>query len=159
MSRNQHQSNRRPGEVPHFPDDRQRHACSRINRQNRRERARGRLVDADAERHELECRGDDAVERLEDNRLDERRTAIAEQPLQRDVDLEHRERVKEEVEREYAPQSPRMSPENRRASVRAAASRSRQRGRAPRRGSHVPRIARNATAPPTTIAAARTQSQ
>ena len=68
------------------------------------------LRDADAERHELECRGDDAVERLEDNRLHERRAAIAKQPLQRDVDLEHRERVKKEVEREDAPQSPRMSP-------------------------------------------------
>mgnify|MGYP003694444891 CR=1 FL=1 len=52
----------------------------------------------------LNARRDDPVERLEDDGLGQRRAAIAEQPPQRDEDLEHGQRVKAQVEREHAPE-------------------------------------------------------
>ena len=88
-----------PRQVPHLPDERQRHSRDGMHGHQRRQRAVQRFVDPDPERNELEHRRDHAVEHFEHQGLCDRRTC-PEQPVEREKDLVDREHVKRHVEQE-----------------------------------------------------------
>ncbi len=78
MRGDKQQADSRPDQIPYLSHHRKRHTRHRLHGDYRSESAGQRLVDADPERHELEGDGHHAIQRFKDDRLRERRAAIAE---------------------------------------------------------------------------------